>query len=88
MKIIIPIQLQKLIGAKEIDGEWPNVYDLLMNLCADHHGLTERLYGKEGKLNKFVCIFVNDEDIRFLNGESTELKKDDIISIIPSIAGG
>ena len=64
------------------------IYELLLGLCGSYHGLTERLYNKDGKLNKFVNIFVNDEDIRFLNGEETKLKKDDVISIVPAVAGG
>jgi molybdopterin converting factor small subunit len=57
-------------------------------LLEQHPDLRKHLYTDEGKLRAFVNVYVNDEDIRYLQKEATELKDGDQISIVPSIAGG
>jgi len=64
------------------------VGDALSGLVAQHPDLKRHLYGDDGKLRAFVNVYVNDEDMRYLEKEATALKEGDTISIVPSIAGG
>ena len=85
----IPTPLQKLTGDKpEVAASGKNVQELLQDLERQYPGLKERLCDPQGKLRRFVNIYVNEEDIRFLQKESTSLKDGDEVSIIPAIAGG
>ena len=85
----IPTPLQKLTGDKaEVTAEAGNVQDLLTDLDRQFPGLKDRLCDPNGKLRRFVNLYVNEEDIRFLKQESTALKDGDEVSIIPAIAGG
>ena len=85
----VPTPLQRLTnGQSEIPCEGSNVAELLGELERRYPGIKERLCDQDGKLRRFVNIFVNDEDIRFLQGDQTAVKDGDEISIIPSIAGG
>ena len=88
-KILIPTPLRPFTDRKdavEVDGK--TVGELLADLINRHAGLKAHLYNAEGKLRSFVNIYVNDEDIRYLQKEATAVKSDDTISIIPSVAGG
>lgn len=85
----IPTPLQEFTGQKdavELDGQ--TVREVLGNLDSQFSGMRQRLYGEDGKLRRFVNIYVNQEDIRFLQGEDTEVKEGDELSIVPAIAGG
>ena len=62
--------------------------EALRNLAAQHSELQSNLYTEDGALRQFVNIYLNDEDIRYLDGEDTALSADDELSIVPSIAGG
>ncbi len=85
----IPTPLQKLTGDKaEVTAEAGTVQDLLTDLDRQFPGLKDRLCDPNGKLRRFVNLYVNEEDIRFLKQESTALKDGDEVSIIPAIAGG
>ena len=85
----IPTPLQKLTGDKaEVTAEGGSVQDLLTDLDRQFPGLKDRLCDPNGKLRRFVNLYVNEEDIRFLKQESTALKDGDEVSIIPAIAGG
>ncbi|MGA7631959.1 MAG: MoaD/ThiS family protein, partial [Terriglobales bacterium] len=64
------------------------VGEALAGLVSQHPDLKRHLYTDEGKLRTFVNVYVNDEDMRYLQKEATELKDGDTISIVPSIAGG
>lgn len=89
VKIRIPTPLQGLTnGKEEVTGKaGGTVLELLKDLDIRYPGILERI--SEGdKIRRFVNIYVNEEDIRFLNGEQTVLKDGDEISIIPAIAGG
>ena len=88
-KILIPTPLRPFtdkLDAVEIDGA--NIGELLKNLTTKYGGLKQHLYSAEGKLRSFVNIYVNDDDIRYLQKEQTPLKSGDTVSIIPSVAGG
>ncbi len=88
-KIHIPTPLRQYVGkqpAVEVRGA--TVGEAMKALVAQHPDLRKHLYTEEGKLRAFVNLYVNDEDIRYLQKEATALKDGDQISIVPSIAGG
>ena len=64
------------------------VAEAMTALLAQHPDLRRHLYNDDGKLRAFVNLYLNDEDIRYLQKEATEVKDGDNISIVPSIAGG
>ncbi len=85
----IPTPLQKITGSKgQVDAEGNNVKDMFTNLEKQYPGIWERVYDEKNTLRRFINIYVNEEDIRFLDGENTALKDGDDISVIPAIAGG
>ena len=85
----IPTPLQRLTnGQGEVACEGKSVTELLADLERRHPGIKERICDQDGKLRRFVNIFVNEEDIRFLKGDQTPIKDGDDVSIIPAIAGG
>ncbi|MCM8765365.1 MAG: MoaD/ThiS family protein [Candidatus Omnitrophica bacterium] len=89
VKVRIPTPLQKLTGnLPEVEVEGRDIQELVENLEKKFPGMKERLTDERGKLRKFVNIYVNEEDIRFLQMEKTSLKEGDEVSIIPAIAGG
>ena len=88
-KILIPTPLRQYAGgSKEVEVAGATVADALSALTSTHSDLKKHLYNDEGRLRSFVNIYVNDEDIRYMQKESTKLGDSDTISIIPSIAGG
>ena len=85
----IPTPLRKLTGGSdEVAIEAANIGELIDNLEAAHAGLKERLCDEAGEIRRFVNVYVNDEDVRFLDGRNTTLKEGDEVSIVPAIAGG
>src|SRR4051812_38692296 len=88
-KILIPTPLRPYTDKQDaVDASGATVGELLSDLTAKHAGLKAHLYNEQGKLRSFVNIYVNDEDIRYLEKEQTAVKADDTVSIIPSVAGG
>jgi sulfur-carrier protein len=88
IKVRIPTPLQKLSNGKaEVECSAKNVAELLDVLEKDYPGMKDRL-SEGGKIRRFINIYVNEEDIRFMNKEETTLKDGDNISIVPAIAGG
>lgn len=89
IKVRIPTPLQAITGNQpEVTAEGKTVKEVLASLSGAHNGLKGRLYDDQGQLRRFINFYVNDEDIRFLDGENTALKDGDEISIVPAIAGG
>lgn len=91
MKVMvrIPTPLLSLTqGKKEVTAEGATLREVIEDLERQFPGIKERLCDEDGKLRRFINFFVNDEDIRFLEGEETPLKEGDVISIVPAIAGG
>jgi len=87
--IRIPTQLRALAGgASEVGVEASTVNDALKALDAQHAGFAERLFDDKGELRRFVNIYLNGDDIRFLNQLNSQVKDGDDISIVPAIAGG
>ncbi len=88
-KILIPTPLRQYVGKQSsVDVSGATVGDAMSALVAQHPDLKKHLYTDEGKLRAFVNLYLNDEDIRYLQKEATALKDSDSISIVPSIAGG
>ena len=88
-KVLIPTPLRPYAGKQdvvEVDGK--TVGELLVNLTSQYADLRKHLYTEEGRLRSFVNVYVNDDDIRYLDREQTPLKPGDTISIVPSVAGG
>jgi molybdopterin converting factor small subunit len=88
-KIHIPTPLRQYVGKQasvEVNGA--TVGEAMNALVAQHPELKKHLYTEEGKLRAFVNLYLNDEDIRYLQKEATALNDSDSISIVPSIAGG
>lgn len=89
VKIRIPTPLQKLTqNQSEVSAEGATLAEVLSNLEVQFPGFKERLYDEKGQLRRFINFYVNDEDVRFLDGDKTKLKADDEISIVPAVAGG
>jgi molybdopterin synthase sulfur carrier subunit len=85
----IPTPLRKLTGENEtvqVDGA--TIGEIIDNLEVQFPGLKERICDEAGNVRRFVNVFVNDEDIRFLEERETPIKAGDEISIVPAIAGG
>src|SRR5213083_2530854 len=88
-KILIPTPLRPFTDKKDaVEAEGKTVGELLTDLTTKHSGLKAHLYNDQGKLRSFVNIYVNDEDIRYLQKEQTPIASSDTVSIIPSVAGG
>ena len=89
VQVQIPSQLRPLAGgAAELELDADNVAALIEALGAKHTGLRERLLEPSGEVRRFVRIFVNEEDIRFLEDMRTKLSDGDTVAIVPAIAGG
>ena len=89
IRVRVPTPLRPMTGGKsEVEIEGQTVGQLIDNLGSAHPGLKERIYDEKGEIRRFINIYVNEEDIRFLTGTDTPLKDGDEVSIIPAIAGG
>jgi molybdopterin converting factor small subunit len=85
----IPTQLRTLTGGSgEVTVEGSTVGEVLKGLDAAHPGFGERLFDENGKLRRFVNVFLADEDVRFLSGLDTAVNDGQTISIVPAVAGG
>jgi molybdopterin synthase sulfur carrier subunit len=88
VKVMIPVPLQRLTEGQEVvEGEAGTILSLIKGLDARYNGLAERICDGD-KVRRFVNIYVNEEDIRFMKNEETEVKDGDEVSIVPAIAGG
>jgi len=88
-RILIPTPLRPYTDKKDaVEADGKTVGELLADLTTKHAGLKAHLYNDQGKLRSFVNIYVNDEDIRYLQKEQTPINASDTVSIIPSVAGG
>lgn len=89
VKVRVPTPLRPLTGgAAEVEGTGATVRELIGSLDGRFPGLAGRLLDGDGRVQRFINIFVNEEDIRFLQGLDTALRDGDEVSIIPAIAGG
>ena len=88
-KILIPTPLRPYTDKKDaVEADGTTIGELLADLTRRHSGLKAHLYNDQGKLRSFVNVYLNDEDIRYLQKEQTPVSAGDTVSIIPSVAGG
>ena len=88
-KVLIPTPLRVYAGKQDVvEAAGQTVGELLENLTAEYPDLRNHLYTEEGRLRSFVNVYINDDDIRYLEKEATPLKDGDTVSIVPSVAGG
>ncbi len=89
VKVIIPTPLRPYAGKQaSVEFDARTVGEALSRLIQQYQELRKHLYTDDGKIRSFVNVYVNDDDIRYLQKENTQIKDGDTISIIPSIAGG
>ena len=87
--VSIPTPLRGLTANRdEVEAKGADIAEIIADLEKNHPGIRERLTDGEGNLRRFVNIYVNGEDIRFLQDKNTAVKDGDEISIVPAIAGG
>lgn len=85
----IPTPLRKLSGDRdELTISAENISELIEKLEAECPGIKDRICDENGEVRRFINLYVNNEDIRFLDGKETKLSEQDSVSIIPAIAGG
>jgi adenylyltransferase/sulfurtransferase len=89
VKVVIPTPLRAYAGKNQsVEVAAKTVGEALVALTTQFADLKKHLYSEEGKLRSFVNVYVNDEDIRYSQKEATPVKDGDVVSIVPSIAGG
>ncbi len=85
----IPKVLQAHTGGQvEVEASGSDVGEVLRALTAEHPGTEEQLFGEDGDLNRYVNVYLNDEDVRVLDGLGTSVKEGDTVVILPAMAGG
>ena len=88
-KVKIPPVLRSSTGGeKEIAAEGETVGDVLRSLAQQHPDTEHQLFGEDGQLNRYVNVYLNDEDVRVLNGLDTSVSETDTLVILPAMAGG
>ncbi|PYV30962.1 MAG: molybdopterin synthase sulfur carrier subunit [Acidobacteria bacterium] len=89
VKVVIPTPLRQYVGKRDaVEVQATTIGEALAHLTAEYGDLRRHLYTEDGRLRSFVNVYLNDEDIRFLQKEQTPLNANDVITIVPSIAGG
>lgn len=89
IEVRIPTILRSYTGgAKTVEGSGDTIADLLADLDSRHAGLRDRLVTGEGALHRFVNVYINDEDVRFLGALDAKLNDGDSVTILPAVAGG
>lgn len=89
VKVLVPNTLQKFTKEATVQcSEVASIEQLVSTLESDFPGIKSRLCDEKGQLRRFVNFYVNEEDIRFLQGKETALKDGDEVSIVPAVAGG
>jgi sulfur-carrier protein len=85
---IPPVLRASTGGEREVAAEGADVGELLRALATQHPATESQLFAEDGALNRYVNVYLNDEDVRVLNGLDTEVKADDTLVILPAMAGG
>jgi len=80
--------LQRVVGAKSVEMEGNTIAEVLAHVNDKYPGFKEQITMEDGSLHRFVNIYINDEDIRFLQQLDTPVKSGDVVSILPALAGG
>ena len=85
---IPPVLRASVGGEKEVGASGGNVGEVLRALAADHPATEAQLFSAEGELNRYVNVYLNDEDVRVLGGLDTAVSDQDVLVILPAMAGG
>jgi sulfur-carrier protein len=85
---IPPVLRASVGGAKEVEASGASVGDVLRSLAEQHPATESQLFSEEGDLNRYVNVYLNDEDVRVLDGLETSVSESDTIVILPAMAGG
>ena len=85
---IPPVLRASVGGAKEVEASGASVGDVLRSLAEQHPATESQLFSEEGDLNRYVNVYLNDEDVRVLDGLGTSVSESDTIVILPAMAGG
>jgi len=89
VRVRIPTPLRSLTkGSAQVEANSGSVLELIEDLERQYPGLRERILDDGGEIRRFVNVYVNEEDIRFLEGDKTPIKDGDEVSIVPALAGG
>ena len=89
VQVRVPTVLRKFTdGEKAVEGKGDTLADLFSDLDRRHPGLRGGVVGDDGALRRFVNVYVNDEDVRFLGAVDTPLSDGDVVTILPAVAGG
>jgi sulfur-carrier protein len=75
-------------GSKEVEAGGSSVGEVLRSLAQEHPATESQLFSEEGELNRYVNVYLNDEDVRVLDGLDTAVRPEDTIVILPAMAGG
>ena len=85
---IPPVLRNATGGAKEVEAGGQSVGDVLRSVATEHPDTERQLFSEEGELNRYVNVYLNDEDVRVLDGLETPVKESDTVVILPAMAGG
>jgi molybdopterin synthase sulfur carrier subunit len=85
---IPPVLRASVGGEKQVSASGENVGDVLRDLAANHPATQEQLFATDGQLNRYVNVYLNDEDVRVLGGLDTAVGESDTLVILPAMAGG
>jgi MoaD family protein len=80
--------LQRVLGSKSVETEGSTIAEVLERINSQYPGFREQITMEDGSLHRFVNIYVNDEDIRFMQQLETPVESGDVVSILPALAGG
>jgi molybdopterin synthase sulfur carrier subunit len=85
---IPPVLRDSTGGEREVEADGANVGEVLRSLASRHPATESQLFGEDGQLNRYVNVYLNDEDVRVLGGLDTPVKEGDTLVILPAMAGG
>ena len=89
MTVNVTSVIEKLVGGqRSFESVGDSIKSLIENINEAYPGFSDQILEEDGELRRFVNIYLNDEDIRYLDGLNTELTDDDTVSILPALAGG
>lgn len=89
IQVRVTAVLQKLTGGqKVVEARGATVAEILDDIETRHPGFKAQMYGPDGKLHRFVNVYLNDEDIRYMGGADAPVKAGDVLDILPALAGG
>jgi sulfur-carrier protein len=89
VRVKLPTIMRSAVGGEAmVDGSGGTVREVLVDLEGRYPGLTRNVIAEDGVLHRFVNVYLNDEDVRYLGALETEVREGDVLSILPAVAGG